>query len=84
VVDANAVQKQAGLWKFLPLTDIVNGLLGVLRDPNGKISSKRAGAGALVVSGIAFLEEGNNPAAIICLATAVVLFALTKWDAPQP
>jgi hypothetical protein len=70
----------SGLFKFMPIGDIIKGITGVLRDPNGKISSKRAGAGALIVAGLEFLSQDKMPPAIVCFATAVALFALTKWD----
>jgi hypothetical protein len=70
----------SGLFKFLPIGELIKGITGIIRDPNGKISSKRAGAGALVVAGIDLLYQGQMPAAIVCLVTAVALFALTKWD----
>lgn len=61
---------------------IIDKLFGVLQDPNGKISSKRAGAGAMVIAGIGFLNEQRTTEGIICLSGAILLFALTKWD-PQ-
>lgn len=70
----------SGLLRLLPIGDLIKGITGVLRDPNGKISSKRAGAGALVVAGIAFLADDKLPAGIVCLVFACCLFFLTKWD----
>jgi hypothetical protein len=71
----------SGLFKFMPIGDIIKGITGIIRDPNGKISSKRAGAGALIVAGLEFLSQDKMPPAIVCFATAVALFALTKWEA---
>lgn len=71
----------SGLLKFINVGEIIKGITGVIRDPNGKISSKRAGAGALIIAGIDFLHRDQMPPAIVCFATAVALFALTKWDA---
>jgi hypothetical protein len=68
------------LLKFLPIGEIIRAITGVLRDPNGKISSKRAGAGALVAAGITFLAEDKLPSGITCLVAAICLFVLTKWD----
>ena len=70
-----------GLLRILPIGELIKSITGVLRDPNGKISSKRAGAGALVVAGITFLSEDKLPAGITCLGFACCLFFLTKWDA---
>jgi hypothetical protein len=79
-----AMRAGTPLLKLLPIADIIKGITGVLRDPNGKISSKRAGAGALVAAGITFLAEDKMPAGITCLVAAICLFVLTKWDnAPQ-
>lgn len=75
-----AAPVRMGLARFLPIGDIIKGITGVLRDPNGKISSKRAGAGALITAGIYFLETDRMPPGIVCLATATALFVLTKWD----
>ena len=72
-----------GIGRFLPIGRIIDGLVGILRDPNGKISSKRAGAGALVTAGILFLDQGKTPAGIVCLVAAILLFFLTKYD-PKP
>lgn len=77
------ITPKAGIAKLLPFGEIIKGITGVLRDPNGKISSKRAGAGALVTAGIYFLEQGQLPAGITCLGFATALFFLTKFDA-QP
>lgn len=76
---------KAGLLKFLSIGDIIRSLTSIIKDPNGKISSKRAGAGALIVAGIAFLDADpmKLPAACACFITAMVLFFLTKWD-PTP
>lgn len=73
---------RTGIARWLPIGDIVQGITGILRDPNGKISSKRAGAGALVTAGIYFLDRGELPAGITCLGFATALFFLTKFD-PQ-
>lgn len=81
---AQPVAAKSGLLRLLPIGDIIKGITGVLRDPNGKISSKRAGAGALVTAGIYFLDGGNLPAGVVCLSFATALFFLTKWDGPQP
>ena len=76
---------KSGLLKFLPIGDIIRSITSIIKDPNGKISSKRAGAGACIVAAIAFLdkEPSNLPAACALLITAMVLFFLTKWD-PTP
>ncbi len=73
------------LWaRIIPVGDIINGILGVLKDPNGKISSKRAGAGALVAAGIGFLTDGKLWEGGICLGFATLLFGLTKWEGGTP
>lgn len=76
-------QPMASLSKLLPIRHIIDQVVSVVRDPNGKISSKRAGAGALITAGILFLQEGQLPAGITCLGFATALFFLTKFD-PQP
>jgi hypothetical protein len=78
------LQAKAGLLRFLPIGDIIKGITGVLRDPNGKISSKRAGAGALVTAGIYFLDSDRMAPGVVCLGFALALFFLTKWDAQPP
>ena len=82
-----AVKPQVGigatLARIVPVGRIVDQLASIIRDPNGKMSSKRAGAGALVVAGIAFLNEGRTPEAIISLLFALALFALTKFPPDQ-
>lgn len=72
-----------GIARFLPIGKLIDGLVSILRDPNGKISSKRAGAGALVTAGIYFLDRDQLPAGITCLVAAILLFFLTKYD-PNP
>lgn len=74
--------RPGSIARLLPIGRIIEHLFGVLRDPNGKISSKRAGAGALVTAGIYFLDRGDIPAGIVCLVAAILLFFLTKYD-PQ-
>lgn len=74
---------RTGLLKLLPFRDIIKGITDVIRDPNGKISSKRAGAGALITAGIYFLEADRLQPGIVCLGFALALFFLTKWDVPQ-
>jgi hypothetical protein len=73
-----------GIAKLLPIGDIIKGITGVLRDPNGKISSKRAGAGAFTVASITFLGAGDRFSGIACMVGAIVLFALTKWEGSGP
>jgi len=80
VAPTRPLRSGSPLLKFLPIGDIIRSITGVLRDPNGKISSKRAGAGALVAAGITFLAEDKMPAGITCLVAAICLFVLTKWD----
>lgn len=80
--DLPAEPVRSGIARWLPIGDMLHAITGVLRDPNGKISSKRAGAGALVTAGIYFLDRGELPAGITCLAFATALFFLTKFD-PQ-
>jgi len=72
-----------GLLRLIPIGELLKNITGMLRDPNGKISSKRTGAGALVAAGIAFLAEDKLPAGIACLVFATCLFFLTKWDVPE-
>lgn len=70
--------------KVLPIGRIIDQVASILRDPNGKLSSRRAGAGALVVAGIAFLGEGKHFEGIACLAFGTLLFALVKWTGHDP
>lgn len=67
------------ITKLLPIGRIVDQVAGIIRDPNGKLSSRRAGAGALVVAGITFLDAGRHFEAITCLVFASFLFLLVKW-----
>jgi hypothetical protein len=82
--EAAPIAAKSGLLRLLPIGDIIKGITGVLRDPNGKISSKRAGAGALITSGIYFLDAGHMPNGIVCLSFALALFILTQWEGTQP
>ena len=80
----HAMLAGTGIFRFLPIGKVIDGLIGILRDPNGKISSKRAGAGALVVAGIAYVgDPATFQAGIVCLVASVLLFALTKFDIPS-
>lgn len=71
------------ITKLLPIGRILDQVAGIIRDPNGKLSSKRAGAGALVVAGIHFLDSGRHFEAIAALSFASVLFLLTKYPRPD-
>lgn len=82
--DPAPMKAKGGLLRLLPIGDIIKGITGVLRDPNGKISSKRAGAGALVTAGIYFLDTDRMAPGVVCLGFALALFFLTKWDAQPP
>jgi hypothetical protein len=78
-----AMRAGSGLLRILPIGDLLKGLFSILKDPNGKISSKRAGAGALVVAGITYVADPVTfQAGIVCLVASVLLFALTKFDTP--
>jgi hypothetical protein len=75
----------SSLLNLVPIGRILDNITSVIRDPNGKLSSKRAGAGALVVAGINFLANGQRTEGIIALGFALGLFFLTKYDpTPQP
>ncbi|MBS1942494.1 MAG: hypothetical protein JST38_16620 [Bacteroidetes bacterium] len=59
----------------------------LFQNKNGRMSSKRMGAGAFVVAGIALVNagaaEGNKMqfwGGIALCGMGVVLFALTRWD----
>lgn len=67
------------LLKLLPMGKLIEGLVSIVRDPNGKLSSRRAGAGALIVAGIGFLAEGRHFEGVASLAFATIIFALVKW-----
>lgn len=82
--DAEPVKAKSGLLRLLPIGDIIKGITGILRDPNGKISSKRAGAGALVTAGIYFMDSDRMAPGVVCLGFALALFFLTKFDAQAP
>lgn len=72
------------LLKLLPIGKLIEGLVSIVRDPNGKLSSRRAGAGALIVAGIGFLSEGKHFEGVACLAFATIIFALVKWTGKEP
>lgn len=74
---------------FGPIGNIVRDITGVIRDPNGKISSKRAGAGACVAAAIALLSTGTATgtqltSACILLGAGLALYALTKFGGDTP
>lgn len=78
------IAPRAGLFGLAG--QVISKLFGVIQDPNGKISSKRAGAGALITAGIAFLMETppQTQPAIVCMGFATLLFILTKYDTTAP
>lgn len=84
---AGPMRPGIGLLKFIPFEKAFTGLFSLLRDPNGKISSKRAGAGALVTAGIAMLLSAQDgwrfAGGCVCVAAAVVLFYFTKLETPE-
>ena len=73
--------------KLLDLPRMLTELVGVFKDPRGKMSSKRFGAGALIAAGIALVTDASSqvppgsvwPGFGLC-ALGVVLFALTRWE----